>query len=122
MNFLSAILCVITWRSLTQLALFEHNLLVGFTMKAWYTTQDKLWRIECAAQNVQVKMFGLEYASLKINQKLFNTKLAFAMIKLKGGRWECFCKYIEQNDLSCFLSLQSTNKSHLAVVAWNDCQ
>ena len=39
----------------------------------------------------------------------------------KEGRWECYSKYIKQNCFSYFLSLQCTNRCHLAMIALNDC-
>ena len=35
------------------------------------------------------------------------------------GHWEYYCKYIEQNFLSFFLSMQCVNRDHLAVVPLN---
>ena len=36
---------------------------------------------------------------------------------MKEGRWECYSQYKEQNCLSYFLSMQCTDRGHLAVVA-----
>ena len=36
--------------------------------------------------------------------------------------WECYNKYIEQNCFRYCLCIQWTNKVHLSVVAWSDCQ
>ena len=40
----------------------------------------------------------------------------------QGGSWECYCKYIEQNYFVHFLSMQFTDRGHLAVVALIECQ
>ena len=42
-------------------------------------------------------------------------------IMLIEGRWECYCKYIEQNYFSYFLSMNYTNRGNLAVVTLSDC-
>ena len=43
-------------------------------------------------------------------------------LAVQEGRWEFYIKYIEQNCFSYCLSMQCTNMSHLAVVAWSDWQ
>ena len=38
------------------------------------------------------------------------------------GRWECYSKYTEPNCFSFSFSMQCTNRYHLAMVAFSDCQ
>ena len=40
----------------------------------------------------------------------------------KKSRWECYSKYREHSCFIFFLSIQCTNRSHLAMVALNACQ
>ena len=49
-------------------------------------------------------------------------KLIWLKVFYKGGRWECHCKYIEENWLSYFDSMKSTDRCIIAVVALRDCQ
>ena len=38
------------------------------------------------------------------------------------GRWECYCKYMEKNCSTFFLTMQCTYRGHLAVLALSDYQ
>ena len=40
----------------------------------------------------------------------------------KEGRWECYFNYKEQNCFRYSLDMRCTNRSHLAVVDWRDCE
>ena len=43
-------------------------------------------------------------------------------INAKEDCWEWYSKYIKQNCVTYFPSMQFTNRDHLAVVALSDCQ
>ena len=47
---------------------------------------------------------------------------AWVFTKSLEGRWELYRKHTEKNCFSYFLSMQSTNRDHLAGVALSDCQ
>ena len=67
-------------------------------------------------------LFFLEILVLATFLFLWRISFFDISVLMQGGRWECHCKYIEENWFGYFESMKFTDRCILAVVALSDCQ